>query len=244
MFWKDPFSDRAHETDSGPSGGPRAAGVVTIARDSAAAAPGAAREPRDSEISRLRAEIAAARAEAAAARAENARLRERAEDDVADRRECVADNDARAEARMRRRAEQWIRPQPSSRGAPDADRGGAARAERALPDARRRRPSEPAMTRRSAPPAHGMIIVPLPITPPPAAACDRAGAARSRRRVRARSVRRAGAAVAAPQGRPSAFCSWARAVSSFSVACSRWKPALVAASWASDSSMPLPTPVR
>jgi len=162
MFWKDPFSD--HPTKLIP--------IRQEDRELLAAFDhkgqrrgGATRETRDSELARLRAEIEAARAEAEAVRAENARLRERAEEMSVDRRECVADNDARAEVRMRRRA---------SSGSGRSHRHEARQTQIAAAAAGPSEaptppppPVEPVMTTTVPPPAHGMIITPLPITPPP-----------------------------------------------------------------------------
>lgn len=166
MFWKDPFSD--HPTKLIPVRQEDRELLATFDRKGQRrGGAGATRESRDSELARLRAEIEAARAETDAVRAENARLRERAEEMSVDRRECVADNDGRAEVRMRRRASSGSgrshrhEARQTQIAAAPAGQGEAQTSE-APP------PVEPVMTTTVPPPAHGMIITPLPITPPPA----------------------------------------------------------------------------
>ena len=200
-----------------------------------------AREPRDSEARALRAEIEAARAEAEAVRAENARLRERAE--------TMSGIGASASPTTTRA------PRCACAGAPaadpaaaiatkrDADRAQVATAPARQRERTRRREAPPPAApaddaRRSRRPRTASIITPLPIAS--AAPSSKPGPALAHRRVR-RVASRCGArywAGPAPSAAGRARCR------ACSVACSRWKPALVAASWASDSSMPLPTPVR
>jgi hypothetical protein len=167
MFWKDPFSDspgkmipvRQEDREllaSFDRKGQRRGGEARQGR-----------ETRDSELARLRAEIDAARAEAAAVRAENARLRERAEELMSsERRECVADNDGRAEVRMRRRVSgsgrshrHEVRSQLAL--APDqAEERQAAVAPPPPPAA------EPVMTNSVGSPNPTMVITPLPVNTP------------------------------------------------------------------------------
>lgn len=168
MFWKDPFSDHpgklipvrqedrelleAYDRKGRRRGEMRQARVET----------------RDSELARLRAEIDAARAEAAEAQAENARLRRRAETLSSERRECVADNDERADVRMRRRS--------GSSGSGRSRRHDANQTQIASTPAsqieQRQTPvappaAEPIIPATVAPPNPGMIITPLPVTPSP-----------------------------------------------------------------------------
>jgi hypothetical protein len=166
MFWRDPFADdpqrlipvRQEDRDL-------LAAYNRKTQRSGARERREAREPRD-EVSRLRAELAAAREDAEAARAESARLREGAET-VSPRQGCMADASSSADTRRRRRTG-----------------GGPARrhhAEVALADSRAAR-SERYQTRmapvaptpvalpppiKAAPPAHGIIITPLPPRTPP-----------------------------------------------------------------------------
>ena len=162
MFWKDPFSD--HPTKLIPVRQEDRELLASFDRKGhRRGAAGATRESRDSELARLRAEIEAARAEAETVRAENARLRERAEEMSVDRRECVADSDARAEVRMRRRASSGRSHRHEARQSQIA--AAPAGQNEVQPPAPP--PVEPVMTTTVPPPAHGMIITPLPITPPP-----------------------------------------------------------------------------
>jgi hypothetical protein len=161
MFWKDPFSDSPGKLI--PVRQEDRELLAAYDRKGRRGDGGAAREPRDSEMARLRAEIDAARAEAAATRAENARLAEQLMSE--DRRECVADNDARAEVRMRRRAS-----------------GGSGRAHRhesrqqmaftsSVQSEANETPAappspEPIIPATVAPPNPGMVITPLPVSAP------------------------------------------------------------------------------
>jgi hypothetical protein len=169
MFWKDPFSDHPSKLipvrqedrellDAYERKGHRR-GEMRQARG----------ESRESELARLRAEIDAARAEAAEAQAENARLRRRAET-MSERRECVADSDDRADVRLRRR---------SSSGSGGSHRSRhEARQVALVPAAQTEQrqtpvappPTEPIIPATTiAPHNPGMVITPLPVTPPPEA---------------------------------------------------------------------------
>lgn len=173
MFWKDPFSD--HPTKLIPVRQEDRELLASFDRKGQRrGGGGATRESRDSELARLRAEIEAARAEAESVRAENARLRERAEEMSVDRRECVADNDGRAEVRMRRRASNGSgRSHHHEARQSQIATAPAGQSEAQTPEAPP--PVEPVMTTTVPPPAHGMIITPLPITPPPAPPANEQG---------------------------------------------------------------------
>ena len=166
MFWKDPFSDHPsklipvrqedRELLEAYDRKGRRRGEMRQART----------ETRDSELARLRAEIDAARTEVAEAQAENARLRRRAETLSSERRECIADNDERADVRMRRRS--------GSSGSGHGRRRDANQTPiAATPAIQEQRqtpvaapPAEPIIPATVAPPNPGMIITPLPVTPP------------------------------------------------------------------------------
>jgi hypothetical protein len=169
MFWKDPFSDSPGKLipvrqedrellEAYDRKGRRRGGELRQARA----------ESRDSELARLRAEIDAARSEAAEAQAENVRLRRRAETLSEERRECVADNDERVDMRMRRRASS------GTGGSNRSHRHEARQQQVAMSPAVEQRqtpvappPPEPIIPATVAPPSPGMVITPLPVTPPP-----------------------------------------------------------------------------
>jgi len=168
MFWKDPFSDSPgklipvrqedRELLEAYDRKGRRRGEMRQARA----------ETRDSEVARLRAEIEAARAEAMEAQEENARLRRRAETLSSERRECVADNDVRADVRTRRRAISGNSGSNHSRRhdaqvalAPAAVQSEPRQTPVAPP------PAEPIIPATVAPPNPSMVITPLPVTTPP-----------------------------------------------------------------------------
>ena len=165
MFWKDPFSDAPGKLI--PVRQEDRELLAAYDRKGRRGEARASREPRDSELARLRAEIDAARAEAAATRAENARLAEQLMSE--DRGECVADNDARAEVRMRRRASSGSggsrRSHHESRSQTQvAFTSSIASPPNQTPAAP---PTEPIIPATVAPPNPGMVITPLPVPPPP-----------------------------------------------------------------------------
>jgi hypothetical protein len=160
MFWKDPFANdpqklipvRQEDRDLLDDYERRTQRRAEVRQGHAG---------RESEVSRLRAEVEAARADAIAARTENARLREL--EATSDRRECVADNDARAEVRRRHR----------SAGSPS---GSHRHPEQMLTQVAMATPATSVQSYQppappppvSTPiPAHGIIVVPLPSPPPP-----------------------------------------------------------------------------
>jgi len=171
MFWKDPFSDSPgklipvrqedRELLEAYDRKGRRRGEMRQARA----------ETRDSELARLRAEIEAARAEAVEAQEENVRLRRRAET-LSERRECVADNDARADVRTRRRASSGS---GGSAGSNHSRRHDAQVALAPAAQSEQRQtpvappPPEPIIPATVAPPNPSMIITPLPVTSPPPA---------------------------------------------------------------------------
>jgi hypothetical protein len=167
MFWKDPFANdpkrlipvRQEDRDL-------LDGYEQRVQRRAEVRTG--RTGHESEVSRLRAEVEAAREDAAAARAENARLRqlEQASSAESDRRECVADNDARAEVRKRRR----------SGGGPSRSHR---HAEQMLTQVAMVSPATSVQSYQPSPPPppvstpipeHGIIVVPLPSPPQPVVA--------------------------------------------------------------------------
>jgi hypothetical protein len=167
MFWKDPFADDPHKLIpvrqedrdllSAYNRG-RHRSEVREARH--------AQEPRD-EVSRLRAALEAAREEAAAARAETARLREGGEA-MSEPRSCVADASARSEPRKRRRSG------PGRVHSHHTERTQIALTSTVTVPARaadhyqaRVAPTPPAPPVAAPPPAHGIIVTPLPSPSPP-----------------------------------------------------------------------------
>jgi hypothetical protein len=167
MFWKDPFANDPHRLipvrqedrdllDDYERRKQRRADVRSGQTGREAA-----------EVARLRAEVEAAREDAAAARAENARLRQ-LEEASPDRRECVADNDTRADVRKRRRAGGGS-PSRSHRHAEQM----LTQVAMATPAAtvQSYQPSSPPPVSTPVP-AHGIIVVPLP-SPPPAVVVEK-----------------------------------------------------------------------
>src|SRR5262245_4644758 len=166
MFWKDPFADdpgklipiRQEDRDLlAQYNRGRQRSEVRLSRQ--------AREPRD-EMSRLRAELAEAREEVA-------RLREK-DDPFAESNSCVADTSGRAEVRKRRRSS------AASVHSHHAERTQIALTSSVAPTPRAERyqgrvslppPAPPAPPPPpvipTAPPAHGIIITPLPSPPSP-----------------------------------------------------------------------------
>jgi hypothetical protein len=169
MFWKDPFATDPHrlipvrqeDRDLLDDYERRAQRRADVRQ-------GHAGTGREAEVARLRAEVEAARADAIAARTENARLREL--EATSDRRECVADTDARAEVRRRRR----------SAGSPSR---GHRHAEQMLTQVAMATPAASVQSYQPPPappppvstpiPAHGIIVVPLPSPPPPVAVVEK-----------------------------------------------------------------------
>jgi len=178
MFWKDPFSMdpqklvpvRQEDRDL----------LDAYDRKNRRGEARQARAPRESEVSRLRAEVEAARAEAAEARAEAERLRERTEA-MSERRECVADNDTRAEVRKRRRS--FSRPSPSHRQ-PEQTLTQVAMAPTSSVERYQPSPPPPPAPAPASIPAHGIIIVPLPSPPPPPPLVEKGRRSRSSRSLR------------------------------------------------------------
>jgi|KBSMisStandDraft_5_1062788.scaffolds.fasta_scaffold226075_2 hypothetical protein len=158
MFWKDPFADDPHKLilvrqedrdllDQYQRKTPRGAGRETREL----------REPR--EVRAPRDELARLRDEVSRLKAENARIRERA-DEISEPRSCVADTSTSDERRRRRHLEG---------SATHSHRVARPRTEIALASTA---PVEPAFVPpptapSSPPPAHGMIIEPLPSPPAP-----------------------------------------------------------------------------
>jgi hypothetical protein len=164
MFWKDPFANDPHrlipvrqEDRDLLDGYERRAQRRAEVRSG-----NAGREA--TEVARLRAEVEAAREDAAAARAENARLRQ-LEEAGSDRRECVADNDTRADVRKRRRAGS----SSPSRSHRHADQM-LTQVAMATPAASVQSYQPPPPPVSTAIPAHGIIVVPLPSPPSPVVA--------------------------------------------------------------------------
>jgi hypothetical protein len=156
MFWKDPFSDQPQKLIP-----VRQEDRDILAAYERKAQQSESRDPRE-EVSHLRTELATARAEAATARAEAARVRRRAERlmSQSQRQGCFADASSNAEARMRRRGGE-----------------GRAKTEIALATTTRgeryQSPAPPPAV--TAPPAHGIIVVPLESPPPITAKIRRHG---------------------------------------------------------------------
>jgi hypothetical protein len=147
MFWKDPFSDQPQKLIP-----VRQEDRDLLADYERRGQQSETRDPRE-EMSRLRADLAAARAEVATAHADAARARRRAERVMSQSQHqgCFADASSNADARMRRR-------------------GGEGRAKTQIALATTTRgerfqtPASPAPA--AAPPAHGIIVVPLESPPP------------------------------------------------------------------------------
>ncbi len=162
MFWKDPFADdpqklvlvRQEDRDLIDQYQRR-----NTRRTEARAA--RERDPRETELSRLRHELAAARAEAEEARAEAARMREHG-DTTSQRQGCVADASTSGEPRKRRRASS------GSFHSHNAERLSQQIALASTAPADSYTPPPPPVSMPVAPvPAHGIIVTPLP-SPPPA----------------------------------------------------------------------------
>jgi hypothetical protein len=163
MFWKDPFADdpqklvlvRQEDRDLIDQYQRR------NTRRAEARAP-RERDPRETELLRLRHELAAARAEAEEARAEAERMREHG-DTASQRQGCVADASTSGEPRKRRRA--------SSGSFHSRNVEKAASQQIALATtvpAESYTPPPPPVSMPPAPvPAHGIIVTPLPSPPPP-----------------------------------------------------------------------------
>ena len=163
MFWKDPFSDQPQKLIP-----VRQEDRDILAAYERKAQQSETRDPRE-EVSHLRTELATARAEAATARAEAARVRRRAERMVSQsqRQGCFADASSNAEARMRRRTGEGPSPHHADRAKTQIALATTTRGERYQSPA-----PPPAVT---APPAHGIIVVPLESPPPITAKIRRHG---------------------------------------------------------------------
>src|SRR4051812_9607301 len=162
MFWKDPFADdpqklvlvRQEDRDLIDQYQRR------NTRRAEARAP-RERDPRETELLRLRHELAAARAEAEQARAEAERMREHG-DTTSQRQGCVADASTSSEPRKRRRASS------GSFHSHNAEKASQEIALASTAPADSYTPPPPPVSMPPAPvPAHGIIVTPLPSPPPP-----------------------------------------------------------------------------